>query len=306
MSDEILHAFRGEGVWESEGSFTLDPLKAAEKLRAYALDQPRRYILNLVSWAVAAGAVSFDLKARSGRLEVLLPGLTLTGEDLRALFSQAALSGLASSELAIATITASGLPRARVSIGGGDAIFHSGEGGFRLEPHQGQTTFWLLEEPRSVLGWVGRALGEEPLEIPLLREACAHAEIPITVNGSPVYRPADLPMIRRAVHLAGAATLPVELEDLDHERVIRRVSPGSFSALIVDSTSPILPAPAQYIVRGVTFAQPSVQLSGVNFAVLVNAPRLKKDLSCKGLVEDDSLHQIRGAVARAAQELLEG
>lgn len=312
MTDDLLQPWRNEGRWDSQGSFTLDPARALEKLRSFSLAEPRRYILGLVSWAVAAGASSFDVSVRAGRLEVVAPGLLLSSKELGELLGERSLteeetpslSSLARRELAVATITASGLPRATVTVGGDGARLVCGPGsGFRLEPDPGRQACWRLEERWSLRSWMGRTLGEETLEVPILRQACAYADIPITVNGSPVYRPLQLPRIGKAVHLVGPAALPVEPEQLAGNDVQSRPSPGLFSALVVASTTPILSTPALYIVRGVSFDMPPVEVYGTNFAVVVNAPQLRKDLSGRGLVEDAQCESIRQEVARVAQQL---
>jgi hypothetical protein len=309
--DDLLRPWRAEGQWDSQGSFTLDPAQAMEKLRAFALAQPRRYILNLVSWAVAAGATSFDVTARAGRLEVVTPGLPLSYGELRELFSErltdeASLlswSALARRELTVATITASGLPQARVTLSGQGGRLTCRPGGFQLESQGDGPTRWLLEESRSLIGWVGRALRDETLEIPILRESCAHAEISITVNGAPIYRPLALPRIRKAIHLVSPAALPVEPEQLADPTVESRPSPGAFSALVVASTTPILSTSALYLVRGVSFEMPPVEVYGTNFAVVVSAPELRKDLSGTTLVRDERCRLIEQQVAQAAREL---
>jgi hypothetical protein len=300
--DDLLSSWKGEGRWDSEGSFTIDPVKALEKLSRYTLEEPRRYILSLISWAVASGATTIDLTVKAGRLEVAVPGATLSHEDLLGLFADAGMSGVASRELAIATITASRLSQARVTLSGVDACLTMSAKGFKIEPHDGQQTMWRLEEPKSMLNWVGRALGDEGLEVPLLREFCAHAEVPITVNGLPIFRPLDLPRIRKAIHLSGPP-LPLEPEQLAANNIESRPSPGAFSALVVASTSPILRTNALYIVRGVSFEMNPVELYGQNFAVVVNAPELSKDLSGRGLVANEECLRIHSEVAKLAQEL---
>lgn len=301
-ADDLLGPWRQEGRWDSEGGFTLDPAQALQKLRAFALEDPRRYILGLVSWAVASKAVSIDVVAKAGRMEVSVPGVSLGSGELAGLFGDSGLSHLASRELAVATITASGLANAKVTVFGSDACLVVDSKGFVLQPHQGADVVWRLDEPRSLFGWVGRVLGDESLEVPLLRELCAHADVPITINGAPVYRPIELPRLRKAIHLTGPA-LPIEPEQLAGNDIEIRPSPGPFSVMVAASTTPILRTRALYIVRGVSFEMPPVEHYGENFVVVVNAPELTKDLSGRGLVGNEECQRIQVEVAKLAQEL---
>lgn len=301
--DDLLQPWRDEGRWDGEGSFTLDPSRALEKLGRYALEEPRRYILNLVSWAVAGGASGIDIVARAGRLELKVPGLIMRPDQLGELFSQVGFAEMHSRELAIATITASRLRRAEVLVNGPGSCLQVKDGKFRIYPSSDQAISWQLLEPKSLLGWAGRVLGSEHLEIPILRELCVHAEIPITVNGLSICRPYELPRVRKAIHLAGPTSLPLALEDLATGVIERRISPGPFSAIVVDSTTPVLETAALYLVRGVGFSMPPVDDLGKKFAVVVNAPSLLKDLSGKGLVENEDLRMIQETVADLAAEL---
>jgi hypothetical protein len=300
---DLLGPWKDEGRWDSEGSFTIDPARALQKLKAHALAEPRRYILGLISWAVAGQARSIDVMTKAGRLEVAVSGLPLCEDDLRGLFSETGLSGVSSRELAIATITASGLPRARVTLCGHQARLVVDAKGFAIEAAEGgPTTLWRLDEPKSMLGWVGRALGDVGLEVPLLRELCGHSEVPIKVNGTPIFRPIDLPRIRRAIHLHGPP-LPLEPEQLAGNHIEVRPSPGNFSALVAASTTPILRTKALYLVHGVSFEMPPVEVYGENFAVVVNAPSLTKDLSSRSLVVNQECEKIQATVDKLAHEL---
>lgn len=78
-----LSEYLSQGRLDSQGRFTLDPVRARELLRQYVLPNPRHYVLNLVSFLIGMGASSVSLQAFSDRLEIRGAGLVLPREILQ-------------------------------------------------------------------------------------------------------------------------------------------------------------------------------------------------------------------------------
>lgn len=306
MADDLLRSFRDEGEWESQGSFTLDPGKVWQKLGQFALSDPRRYLLHLISWAVGCGASSVEISHERGLLRVVPHGIDVSAAHLPRMVSGETPDSPAWRDLLIATASASRLPGARVTLQAAGTRLLADADGLRLEARGVETEVsWQLEEEVSRLfDWVGRLLGDQTPEIALVRELCAYCEVPVLVGGEPIALPLRLPPIRKALHLAGPG-LPVAPEQLATGDIETRPSPGPYSCLVLASTTEILPTRAIYIVRGVTFERPPLQLYGENFVALVNAPHLEKDLSGEGLVDNDDCRQVDAQIARLARELWE-
>lgn len=306
MEDDLLRALREQGQWDSEGSFTLDPQQVWRKLGQFALADERRYLLHLVAWAVGRGASSVEITQQVGRLEVRPRGkLAAPPAPLQNLLTGEMLNGSGWRDLLIATATAARRKGSRVVIEEGATLLRADSSGLSVEFGREAGALWSLEEDVSRLShWFSRLLGDQAPEVALLREWCAYCEVPILVNGEAIGLPLRLPPVRKGIHLVGPR-LPITPEALAAGDIASRPSPGTYSCLVLASSAEILPTRALYIVHGITFERPPVQLYGENFVAVVNAPYLEKDLSGQGLVEDETLREIDEQVARLARELWE-
>jgi hypothetical protein len=90
VAASLIAALTDEGEAVDEGSFTLDPAKAREKLREYQLADAHEWIL----LAISAGHVATDgrgpVRVRSGsEAEVWFPGVSLTAQQLENCFAAA-------------------------------------------------------------------------------------------------------------------------------------------------------------------------------------------------------------------------
>ena len=71
QADRLIEALAKEGALVSAGEFTLDRVKAREKMRSFQLADPRMYVLLLVQAAVCKGAghVDFTFDSDDMRLQ---------------------------------------------------------------------------------------------------------------------------------------------------------------------------------------------------------------------------------------------
>lgn len=74
----MLQDLRNQGVLEGQGSFTLDPEAALEKLARFQLPRPHLYAARLAQAAVAAGAVGLDVNLSSHHASFAYSGEPLT------------------------------------------------------------------------------------------------------------------------------------------------------------------------------------------------------------------------------------
>lgn len=251
--DRLLGAVRHEGALESEGRFTLDPARALELMSRYALPEPRRYVLNLVSWAAAAGASRCVVRTSKGKLVFEHDGLAPDYDQLRLLYADFGGGDLALQELAIGLHAARGLGT-RIVEGQAarliDGVASHGDCcGARFE---------LREQG----GWFSRHR-----ELEILAEETL---FPMTLNKTELDGTLELPHLARAVWLRGPGTL--RLRNLPSQLEERS---GSVEALVGIPSVPLLDAPTLGIVRGVRLELPP--LPGC-FGV-VSLPRGGKDLS---------------------------
>jgi hypothetical protein len=83
--EDLIADLSDDGVLESSGSFTLDPEKAEEKLRNFALPSPHDYILKIIQCAVASGSPVIRIKSQPGKLEITFTGEPIVSSDLTGL-----------------------------------------------------------------------------------------------------------------------------------------------------------------------------------------------------------------------------
>lgn len=123
----------------------MDPARARELLREYALPNPRHYVLNLVSFLIGMGAGRVSIQGLADRLEIRGEGVVLAREllanPLEGLFS--ARQHPALRELALGLNAALGVaPKVRLRSGGYEGCY-SRE--FVLEERPAEDTLFLVE-----------------------------------------------------------------------------------------------------------------------------------------------------------------
>lgn len=81
--DRFVDQKRAEGFDQGEGRFTVDLLKAQEKLSRFQLPEAWAYILKLVQWAVTAEPTQIQIEVKSGFVSVSHDGKPTTSEELK-------------------------------------------------------------------------------------------------------------------------------------------------------------------------------------------------------------------------------
>lgn len=287
--DELLDPLRSQGRWDSHGHFTLDSQQALQKMGRFALPDPRRYVLNLVSWAVASGAGKIAVKIGSGRLELEHDGAGPTRDDLRDLFAGFGSGSLALQELAIGLAAAATLPGARLSVEGTLTRLTLSAGTLKVEPWEGRRSRLVVEEKT---GW---RWPRTSAESELLERYCRHGEADLEVNGRLVSEELPVPLLSRAIMLQGEPVLRLDRGGSD-------IWPcdGGFTAFVGQASVPLLETPVLMVVRGVIFEE--APLPGL--VAFVSAPGLAKDLSQSQLVHNALFGQVRQRLEEMAEELL--
>lgn len=205
---ELIAELQANAEFDSQGAFSLDRDKARQKMRQFQLADPRRYVLLLVEAALLRGAttIAFEIDADDMRMRF---DAALEWEDLDELYTslfvdRSSVAIQARRELALACNAAMALnPRwARIESWSRTS---AGIAGVRaiLRPDQSDTIERVEQAPNHVLapsteihvkdrfrpGLVVRFVhdigGSLPEEL-LIRERCALASVPITLDGKRV------------------------------------------------------------------------------------------------------------------------
>jgi len=85
--EQLLAELQTEGRLDSSGTFTLDFVKAADKLREFQLEEPHLYILKLIQSAVAADATQVNIITAGTTLQLSFDGLGIEPAQLEGLVS---------------------------------------------------------------------------------------------------------------------------------------------------------------------------------------------------------------------------
>ena len=292
--DHLESSLRREGAWDSSGAFTLDNARALEKMSRFALSDPRRYVLNLVSWGVASQATRLDFTIGPGRLELVHDGTAPDPAQLRDLFANFAGQGLACQELAIAAQAASLLPGSTISI-------HTAQAGLRFtaslfefhqQPSAQPNIKFSWHQPGQTHQWFNKVLGRSLPEESWLKSLACFADIPIRINGHLINEAIPLPQWRAGV-LVGPGPKSLLFDARQESRLLRQPSHDDLSLFLAQGSVPLLATPCLYLVRGVRFELPTFETNGESLVVVVHAPSLRKDLSQSQLVMDAHIQAIQ-------------
>lgn len=284
---QVLAEYRS-GPVESSGTFTLDPARAREMLRRFALESPHLWVLRAVASAVESGATGIDVTARDATVELTYDGEGLTADQLANLYS-ALLVGRAAGhlrELAVAVNAARALEPSVLAFAtpGFSADFTVDPP--RVEPGDGAGNRLTLVRPvrRALFGLWSR---EDPLpEIEALKTRCRHCPIPMRLNGEDVPLPVGDPGAVIAHHLYHPdAALAVS--ELTAGQRYSRPSPGRFSALLTLGSGEGL----EVVLSGVSYFE-ELPWPVPGLKIVVADPALKTDLSRARVVRDEAFNQL--------------
>ncbi|MDD9966377.1 MAG: hypothetical protein OXR73_09145 [Myxococcales bacterium] len=197
---DLKQELRGNGTRLGGGGFTIDPLRAREKLEQFRLDDPRRYVVSLVQAAVAAGATAIDFELgardvtmRAGGLSIELAALN----DLEtALYSTPRdAHGRAHKHLALAIAAARALCPREIELRSGRTTVLLPARGEPIVSHAAAASAidGLEVHVRERFGKVAamrfcRDLFGQLAEERFLREAGVASDVPVRVSGALISR----------------------------------------------------------------------------------------------------------------------
>ena len=314
-----LDELRTQGSLDSHGSFTLDQARALEKLRRYQIDQPEAYALALVASAVAAGATRMDLECDSQRFYLSHNGRPFSRDELATLFSSLVVGGsdrrgAPARELATALNAISHWKPRGVKVISSDVdhLVHlamdSKQLQVREDPAGGfesyaqvvsRTSVEIVGLRRPLLSRLGSLASGALPEVKLLRQRCRLSPVPIYLGGELLNpaQPAEKPLALALT--AGARRLPLRFPDWvlvrseevcpDWEAALALV-PGAASQVVV-------------VLQGVSFELGGAELPAGVMA-WIHCDHLRKDLSQRQLVRDDSYEQLLTWVRETVQRLV--
>jgi hypothetical protein len=295
--DELLRELGAAGDVLGDGGFSIDEEQARRKLRQFQLADPRRYVLGLVQAAVHLRATSVAFEIDADDVRVRFDGEPLLANDLerinRSLFAPGGDARTrALRELALALNAAMALNPRFVRLRCVD-----GTSGMQLElrpDHRDVIESIATDETRALttvhvrdrfrpglLFEFFRAMKGELAEALILREHCRWAPIPVLIDGQPI---------------ATAPTLG--------ERCLVRIAvdrPGVRGEAGFVDDDPLDP---RVDVRGGFVT--SIPLPGfpAGFRALVDAPRVRTDLSRNSAVHDDAYDDLVAALEAACEQAL--
>lgn len=85
--EDLIADLSDDGVLDSTGDFTLDPSKAEEKLKSFALADPSDYVLKTIQFAVASSASEVKLRILPGKLAMEFVGEPVGESQLRGMMA---------------------------------------------------------------------------------------------------------------------------------------------------------------------------------------------------------------------------
>lgn len=272
LPDELLEG----AVFERRGSFTLAADKAREKMRRFQLENPRRYLLQVVAALVASGAGAIDVTTDesdllSYTLQVEFDGPGYTAADLQGLYDAVFLPGDEPAtdrlrELALGVLGAQGIPATRLEIRSGGALWLWEGGETTLQPEGAP--------PGHRIALAGPGDAEEAR---LLRDNCQAVPLPLRLNGELVNTPtrrwsAAVPWPAKPFRLADAeGVVGLPYRDLDASRLA-------------------------FYRHGVQFASRKLPELRPPVSIAVQAPRLRKNISQTDVVEDEAWRDLTAAL----------
>ncbi|MHB2015837.1 MAG: hypothetical protein ACYCW6_02710 [Candidatus Xenobia bacterium] len=303
---QVVCALTAEGQVDSRGDFTLDMVKAREKLRRFQLLSSRLYPLELIGAAVAGGAEKIDIRVSMLETSYVFHGMRpYTRRELAQLYSHLFLAQDEPGkdrlrQLAIGLNACLALNPRHVQIRsdgpGGAVLLRLTAAGEALTTAESdgtpRVTITVVEEPHPEL--VRRVLpGFADEEIRYVRGRCKHAPIPICIDGKSINQPPRLePCVLQVsgeqgsthASLGVVSSLPVGLRAFLRER-------DHYGQLIWYTGrppgTPLDDPQVAFMINGVIVCSRPIRIGGaIPIKVLVNAPGLMKNASQSDVVEN--------------------
>jgi hypothetical protein len=292
VAASLIASLTDEGEAVDEGSFTLDPAKAREKLREYQLVDAHEWILLAISAGHVATGGRGPVRVEWGSTAtVWFPGVSLTAEQLGSCFAavfgrERGLEGEARKEARVLRLL--GIAgNAALSLGSELAIESVVPGGERHVLRVGTDGVQRIEHDRSdgaevgirVIVRGGRGQRRAALEYELVLDRCRMAAMAISMD------------------TARISQGPIACFDKPLQRVDVRVGDivvgeAAFESVGVD------PAKALIINRGVLVATETLANCSAGFVAVVYVD-LPMDLSQRQILRDKAWDELMAAIQTA-------
>lgn len=299
--EQLLHEYKQNGV-DSEGQFTLNPIRARELLEQFQLPEPSHYALHLLCFLVGAGAKSIEIFSTRTQLRFEAPGASLDKETLSSPFSVLLRSAAEPhlSELALGLNAFLGQEKGAVELRFQQWVAHYTHKNITLDEKSSSKVLTIEAGARFHENGVDR-------ELALIREYFRWSPVPIKINGQSLPCPYPSgPSEGIQVHLENQ-DYPLLLESGEANRLSKKIE-APFSALIrLWRHRPSLRI--VHLGRVYDCELPwTFFLPGWQVDITVNSDRFKKDLSQQSILGNDIYHNLlltlRVQLEQACQMLL--
>jgi tetratricopeptide (TPR) repeat protein len=278
--DSLLDAYRTEGI-DSEGHFTLNPVRARELLEQFQLPEPAHYALHLISFLIGAGAQQLEIFSTRSQLRFEATGAEVEHATIASPFS-VLLRGQTEphlAELALGLNTILGQKGGEVALRYGKWKARYTPDAIEVEEARQEPTFTLICKPRCNEKCKDR-------ELQLIDQAFRWAPIPIKVNGLSLPEPRSKETVRGLQILLQNPEHPLVVTPDATNRLTKPIQ-APFSALIqIGKLRPEFRV--IYLGREYPRALPwSFILPGWQVDITVVSDRFKKDLSQQAILENE-------------------
>ncbi len=279
----MLSDLAAGGEHESEGEFTIDAGKAAEKMKTARLVRRDAFVLDLVKAAVARGANAIDLELLREDLRVTFGGRPFAESELRDMYGAVFLRTTdgplrARKHLALAVQAAAGLgPKA--------VIVESGQARLTLIPDEDEqgtvdaleTSFDQTTVTIDLALFDSKGRDFRPA-VEMLESSAQHCPIPVRVDGREINDPVE-------------DRLPLARIDLEHDGLQVR------AGFALDAA----PATLWIGEDGITLSSELFPSGPVGFVAVVMSDQLETDASGLKIVGGANLDRLREVAEQALE-----
>lgn len=284
--ERSLEELRLEGEFEGEGSFTVNTARAASALQEFMLENPRSYVLNAFSHALAAGAGRVELYKDLDDFKLFHDGDTMSAQQLESLLSLNVdhEQERPTWELSVALRGAQALKPKWITVTSGGSCLRIENEDFTVEPCETVTegTELHVKEAVSFKDYF-RARSEEHL---LLRTRCCFAPVVMSINKEDMRRSWLPPSGLVGEWFSGDGLPERERLESRFELPLKKSEHDHFSGLVYFKAQASKPETSLTIVlNGILFEQ-SVDIGWPGSGAVLFCSHLNKDLSHSGLVRD--------------------
>ncbi len=286
MATHLIEGLRAEGQVDSVGRFTLDPVKAREKLQKFQLVDAHRYVLELVQAAVLRGATDIGFDIDADDMHMRFDGAVFSAEELGDVWGSIFADGderllRGVRQLALGLNAALGLGPKRIVVrsGGQELRLVPGAADVHkaVEPAIAGTTIHVAQRVKLAgLGLFFKNLVGSLAEEVHLRERCVYAAQAITLDGV---------RISRGFKIAEALGV--------HE-----IAAPGVRGLVAATNSEAAPE-LRLIKDGVWIDSRELAGCGPGVLALVEGEGLRKDVSLAKIVADETLAAVLSQVQAA-------